>query len=203
MKRREKILVTALEMFNESGLHAVGVREIAKKLSISVGNLTYHFPKKEDIVTEILWLLNKQNTNLYEDFFIDEPSLESFLQLMKGIFENQYEYRGVVISAVEVKRVYEQYYDFNAVEEKRLTILSTIITKLIKAGELKLNGSGKDFMVSFMSLFSQYWIQEAFVTYGELSKEEVIEKYLLLLSQQLAIFATPQGLESMDFFFSE
>ena len=51
---REKILAVSLRLFNEQGYRSVTMRAIADSLSISVGNLTYHFAKKQDIVAALL-----------------------------------------------------------------------------------------------------------------------------------------------------
>lgn len=51
---REKILAVSLRLFNEQGYHHVTMRAIADALSISVGNLTYHFAKKSDIVSALM-----------------------------------------------------------------------------------------------------------------------------------------------------
>ena len=51
---REKILAVSLRLFNEQGYRSVTMRAIADSLSISVGNLTYHFAKKQDIVSALM-----------------------------------------------------------------------------------------------------------------------------------------------------
>lgn len=51
---REKILAVSLRLFNEQGYRNVTMRAIADALSISVGNLTYHFAKKQDIVAALM-----------------------------------------------------------------------------------------------------------------------------------------------------
>ncbi len=51
---KERILTASLALFNERGYRSVTMRMIADSLSISVGNLTYHFPKKQDIVDTLM-----------------------------------------------------------------------------------------------------------------------------------------------------
>lgn len=54
MELKEKILATAEQMFRERGYSAVSMRDLAAALGISVGNLTYHFHKKQDIADQLL-----------------------------------------------------------------------------------------------------------------------------------------------------
>lgn len=51
---REKILIESKKQFNKKGYNEVSIKDIAEALSISKGNLTYHFKKKEDIVEALL-----------------------------------------------------------------------------------------------------------------------------------------------------
>lgn len=47
---RKLILEAALALFCREGLDSVSTRDIAKRVDISLGNLTYYFPSKNDIV---------------------------------------------------------------------------------------------------------------------------------------------------------
>ena len=51
---RAKILTTAARLFEQQGYRSVSMRAIAAQLGISVGNLTYHFPHKQDIATALM-----------------------------------------------------------------------------------------------------------------------------------------------------
>lgn len=46
--------MTAQTMFTEHGYNSVSMRDIAEAMDISVGNLTYHFKKKEDLIEAII-----------------------------------------------------------------------------------------------------------------------------------------------------
>ena len=50
MNTKEKILKEALKQFNASGVEQVTTRHIAKGLSMSQGNLHYHFPNKDELI---------------------------------------------------------------------------------------------------------------------------------------------------------
>ncbi|MFR6332611.1 MAG: TetR/AcrR family transcriptional regulator [Eisenbergiella sp.] len=61
INRKEAICDAAAQLFNEKGYDQVSMREIAKQAGTTIGNLTYYFPKKEDIVIQIV-------SELHEDF---------------------------------------------------------------------------------------------------------------------------------------
>ncbi len=67
-ERRGKILEAAVRCFLENGYHQTGVRDIAKRAGISLGNLYNHFPGKHDVLAEIATL--------------ERCELEPFLELL-------------------------------------------------------------------------------------------------------------------------
>ncbi|AQY50428.1 putative TetR family transcriptional regulator [Listeria weihenstephanensis FSL R9-0317] len=52
--RREAILDMAQELFSENGYNDVSMRNVADALQISVGNLTYYFKRKEDLIEAVI-----------------------------------------------------------------------------------------------------------------------------------------------------
>ena len=50
---RQNIIETSIELFNANGFGAISLHEIAQKINISRGNLTYHFNTKNDLLEAI------------------------------------------------------------------------------------------------------------------------------------------------------
>lgn len=57
---KPQIIHTARNLFSEKGYQAVSMRDIADTLEISVGNLTYHFKRKEDLIEAVILDQHKQ-----------------------------------------------------------------------------------------------------------------------------------------------
>ncbi len=52
-KTKLSILQTTIALFNEFGFANVSLQQIARNMGLSSGNLTYHFPKKEDLMNTV------------------------------------------------------------------------------------------------------------------------------------------------------
>ena len=79
-QRRERILWTALKLFGEWGYADVSMRDVAGAMRISVGNLTYYFQHKQDLIEALIFAQA-------EAFALPEPaeslaSLDAFFRRM-------------------------------------------------------------------------------------------------------------------------
>lgn len=92
-ERKEKILETSIELFNQKGCMNTSTRHISDELGISVGNLYYYFKNKEDIIIaiyeEFMTLLSSQLTTLKEG--VDMPF--DFYNFLKDQMEYEKKYR--------------------------------------------------------------------------------------------------------------
>lgn len=66
MKTKERILQTSVELFNKNGVQAVTTNHISKAMTISPGNLYFHFKNKEQIILELFKRMNKETYTLWK-----------------------------------------------------------------------------------------------------------------------------------------
>lgn len=200
MSTKDRIVETALRLFNERSIHEVGVRDIARELGISPGNLSYHFPKKEDLLNELLNRLSAGNDACYQHFFSGEITTYSYLQLLDRIYHNQYHYRSFYLSMVELNRHMARIgYDYAAVAERRRSSLTRIFLTLVDNGEFRPDTTQEDIndLVAFLSLVNRFWISESALLFSPNEPEKAIRHYLRLVARQLGAIATDLGREGI------
>lgn len=85
MKTRDRILHTALQLFNEQGEPNVSTLEIATEMGISPGNLYYHFHGKEPLIMELFGRFQAELAPLLDppaDAALDAEDYWLFLHLI-------------------------------------------------------------------------------------------------------------------------
>src|SRR5688572_33064557 len=87
LNTKQKILDKALELFNERGIEYVGLRELAALLDIRVGNITYYFPTKDDLVYDLSVELSKANSAAMVT--TENLTLRHFMEMLHRMYQNQ------------------------------------------------------------------------------------------------------------------
>lgn len=93
-------------MFNKTGIKSVSLRDIAKEIGISYGNLTYHYPNKENIIT---WLCVQMMEELDEANKVirnGSTTLESVIKSPEVLFDVLSKYLFLFQDSVEIARNY-------------------------------------------------------------------------------------------------
>lgn len=103
MKTKDKILSKALELFNDKGYNNITTRHIAAELSISAGNLHYHFRHSEDIIKILFSELTLKMDELLNQMKKKEhKTLEDLFQFTFSTSEIFYSYRFIFISFIDI-----------------------------------------------------------------------------------------------------
>lgn len=93
MTTREKILDTALTLFNNEGTAAVSTNHIAEAAGISPGNLYYHFKNKEEIIRELFERLFAANDAAFKLSADTLPTLTELQSMVKTNYKILWQYR--------------------------------------------------------------------------------------------------------------
>ncbi len=99
---RERILETALAMFNAQGEPNVTTNHIADELGISPGNLYYHYRNKDDIIGQ---LFARYEQRIDDALVVPEdrlPDLEDIWLQLHLVFECMWDYRFVHRDLVDI-----------------------------------------------------------------------------------------------------
>lgn len=78
---KEHIEEVAVELFNSRGYENVSLREIASAAGTSLGNLTYHFPRKGDLLESIVSNPLEHYWSLLDNTLTGRELLERFVTL--------------------------------------------------------------------------------------------------------------------------
>jgi len=131
---REKIIEGARQLMNREGTSATGTTRIAEALSISPGNLYYHFKSREEIVAEIYERFETAfRDSLVRD--IDHISPERFAAFYLNAMEIAWAYRFFFASQTDLltadEKLATRYKEF---QNWSLAALEAIVVVLEKQG---------------------------------------------------------------------
>lgn len=134
MKTKSLIKNKARELFNRHGVMNITLRDVARELNKSYGNLTYHYPKKETLIMELyeemnIELLSLQSPNEEENL------LSYFLNLPALSYEMSLKYIFFLVDFIELKRNYTKVFSEMArIREERKLKWKLLLNKLRSLG---------------------------------------------------------------------
>lgn len=131
---KNKILDTALSMLNERGLSNVKLRDVSQALQISIGNLTYHYPKWENLIDDIFVEFQAEINRLYNYFPQDISEVVSYIE---RIYEIQIKY-AFLFSNFYI--YFQQFPKYKVIEEdffiSRMKTMREALEKLVEKNYL-------------------------------------------------------------------
>ena len=158
--RRQKIIDCARTLFSEKGYSATGLREIADRAGVSLGNIYNYFKNKEEIFNSIFNPEEIAKT-LVESFQLvagDFPfNIETvILSIKKAVDDNRELYRLYYIDLIEFNsRNTDRMFDYFLKLGK--TIFRSRLDAEVEKGRLKeldFEFLSKQFLISMISFFS-------------------------------------------------
>lgn len=157
MKTKDKILATALTLFNESNTQAATTNHIAKAMQISPGNLHYHYKNREEIVYK-LYEQMKSKTELPVSKLPGTMAglYEHFSELTQIYWEYRFFHRELLFLLSRDAKLKSLYIKDNLAHKERIKIG---IVLLIQNGYLSLPQERLlEHLCDSILLTTQFWI---------------------------------------------
>jgi AcrR family transcriptional regulator len=198
MTTKERILDTALQLFNKHGVEPITTRHIAKEMNISHGNLCYHFPRKEDIISKLYENLVSELDQEIASLQKGEPGLQMLMQATAATFRIQYKYKFFLQDMVAIMRRIEPIrLHFKALYQHRKGQFRMIIRYLIDQDILQ-EEMVKEQYEKFIDQFyivGDFWVSEAEILF-EGTDEEKLTYYTQIAFSLIIPYLTRKGLET-------
>lgn len=202
MKTHDKILDIALRLFNERGVGQVSSRVISQEMGISYGNLTYHFPKKKDIVLALYANMQREMEQKLMVVFQKIFEADFRKETLKIIFQVTLRYKFIYLNMVELLREFEEIrQNEHLFYETRQRIVSNVIQDLIRAGLFvpELPNFSYERMVHGLDVIFQLWLVSAEIFFKG-NEDEKIDYYITLLYNTIIPHLTPEGMRKFEAF---
>lgn len=190
---KQLILKTALALFNEDGISNVSLRAIAAAADISVGNLHYHFKKRERIVETIYFQLVAKFDRVFA--MQKEELLRSYLNISTDLSKTLYAYRFFFLDFVPITRNNPKIKAHYAELSKRRAGAFLELTQVLVENGLFREELLKDEyrnLFKRIELISNFWFSSILIQKAALSKKAVSD-YAVLLSQTMYPYLTEKA----------
>ncbi|ROV61311.1 TetR/AcrR family transcriptional regulator [Vibrio ponticus] len=200
MKTRDKIVLAALDLFNQHGERNITTNHIAAHIDISPGNLYYHFRNKQEIVREIFALYSNELLERFTPISVQQESLVMLKRYLNSIFTLMWKYRFFYANLPEIlQRDEDLHDDYIAVQEKLQANLVSIMAEFVSLGLLDLTPAEMKSQVRTLHLIATSWLgyQSAMSPKTQIT-EEIIHQGMLQMISVVKPRATQTGLEQLQ-----
>jgi len=183
-KTKRQILDTALALFNEQGLAQVSLRTIADKLTISPGNLTYHFKRREEIVEVLYYEFVASVEARFGAIDPSAVSLDLIFELITILTETRLNYRFLMrdfISLVAENPSIKKHYAALIKKRKVQSLFffeKLIEQKILRHAELK---NEYENLYERIQILGNFWITSAVMQGDKLSKATVDRNFEMIV----------------------
>ena len=200
MTTKERIIETAIALFNEKGTKAVTTNHIAAAMNISPGNLYYHFRNKAEIIRAIFDQMDRAGFDGYQEIIDRQPAgsiaamEETFLMIQRFNWRYRFFKRELTMFILNDPLLREQHIK---VHQAMLQLIRHSISSSIAQGMLRSMSENE------LNLFTEeIWLLTLFwLNYLEVGGEEITEETLRrgneLVRQTVRCRMTEQGLRLM------
>ena len=153
MKTAEKILLTALELFNSNGESGVTSVDIALELDISPGNLYYHFKGKEIIVSALFEMYREHMESILNSREAGDINIQDFFYYLLLILQQSHLFRFLYRSPSDIAEKYpEVSRGFQKLMKIKEDTLRRLFVYFVDEGVLEIADNKRESIITLVGL---------------------------------------------------
>ena len=173
MKTKDKIIETALRLFNEEGEPNVTTNHIADEMDISPGNLYYHYRSKDDIIWQIFLNYEKKINDVLNLKDVNYTSMEDMWFYLHMVFEVIAEYRFLYRNLIQLMtRIEFLKRHFRHILALKSQTALNIMKNLAELGTLKADEQTIASLADQIALTATFWLNYSIAIYDDDYDEE-------------------------------
>lgn len=200
MKTKDKIIATALMLFNEEGEPNVTTNHIADEMDISPGNLYYHYRSKDDIIWQIFLNYEKKIRNVLEQTDVNYASMEDMWNYLHAVFDIISEYRFLYRNLIQLMNridfLKRHFRHILALKSQRALF---IMSHLANDGLLNTDEQTIASLADQIALTATFWLNYSIAIYDdEYDEEKKLSHGIFHVMRMVAPFLTENDKALLD-----
>jgi AcrR family transcriptional regulator len=196
----ERILDHARRAFNERGVAAVRIREIARELDLSPGNVSYHFPTKEALVAALIEEVHAENSALVTTRVgpLDFGKVDRIIRaIMRRDLENRWlmrDFVGLLTALPSLRSLHQR------LQRAREARVDSIVVHLIDADLLDRKRTTRALPQLRQQILTQvfFWLPAAIVAAPDRDPAEYLDAHARAALALFRAYCTPAGQRQLE-----
>jgi AcrR family transcriptional regulator len=194
------ILEHARNAFNERGVMNVGIREIARDLELSPGNVSYHFPTKGALIAALVRDIHRDNNAAIAapDGRLDFSDVDAIIRaIMRRDLENRWlllDYVGLLVAVPELRALHDP------MQRGREARVAIVVDRLIEArlldGKLARGALARLRLQVLTQIF--FWLPSAFVAAPDRDPADSLDAHARAALALLLPYCTSAGRRQLE-----
>ncbi|SDV50033.1 TetR/AcrR family transcriptional regulator [Chitinasiproducens palmae] len=163
-RTRERILQKSLKLFNEIGEPHVTTTTIAEEMSISPGNLYYHFRNKDDIINCIFLQFEAEIDKRMTFVGDSAPSIEEVWTYLQRMADFLWAYRFLYRDLNDLlarNRTLETH--FKQIISHKVGFARSLCERLVASEEMAASATEIELIATNIGVIATYWLSYQFV----------------------------------------
>lgn len=185
-KTKDKILRTALGLFNNEGESAVSAVDIASVMGISPGNLYYHYKGKDEIIAALFDDYEDEIRQVLSSPIHEPLKLEDNWVYLYIIFEEIFDFRFFYKNQSElIARIPALRSRFAALLRLKEQTAFSIISTLADDGHLNFDQGEKGALAGRLAQHFTFWLQYHDLRFGTAPPKSLIDQGVFMTLIQI------------------